>query len=116
MKRMILACLIGVLVVTAPAPAAKKTPKQALTALQDLIGSWKGTSIPKGTYEERQRGFWQEEVGWQWQFKDKDAWLRADLDKGKHYTRFELHYQPANDKYRLEATTADKKKLTFEGT
>jgi hypothetical protein len=115
MKRMILASLIGLLAVTAPAAAAKKTAKQALAGLQDLIGSWKGTGTPQGTREERQRGFWQEEIGWQWQFKNKDAWLRADLDKGKHYTRFELRYVPADDKYRLEATTADKKKLSFEG-
>jgi hypothetical protein len=117
MKRMILAGLVVLAALACPAGAAevKKTPREALRAFQDLIGSWKGTGLPFGTREERDKGFWLEMIAWQWQFKDKDAWLRADLDKGKHFTRFELHYLPAGDSYRLVATTPGKEKLTFEG-
>ena len=117
MKPTILASLIVLAAVTCPAPAAaKKTPREALQAFQDLIGSWKGTGLPVGgTREQRDKGMWQEMLAWQWQFKGKDAWLRADLDKGKYFTRFELHYLPAGDNYRLEATSKDREKLTFEG-
>ncbi len=116
MKAMTLASLV-VLVVSCPAGAepAKKAPKEALRAFQDLIGSWKGTGLPYGSRAERDKGMWQEKIAWQWQFKGGDAWLRADLDRGKHFTRLELRYLPAGDSYRLEALTADKQKVAFEG-
>jgi hypothetical protein len=117
MKPPTLASLIVLVAVTGPVSAeeAKKTPQEALRAFQDLIGSWKCTGLPYGSREQRDKGMWQETVAWQWQFKDRDAWLRADLDKGKHYTRFDLRYLPASNSYRLEAATKDKEKLTFEG-
>jgi hypothetical protein len=117
MKSMTLASLVVVLAVTCPVrAAAKKAPREALKPFQELIGSWKGTGLPStGTREQRNSGLWQETIAWQWQFKGNDAWLRADLDRGKYYTRLELRYLPTSDRYRLEATTKDKEKLTFEG-
>jgi hypothetical protein len=101
---------------SARAPAkAKPTAREALQPFQDLIGSWRGTGSPAGTREERDKGFWQETITWQWQFKGADAWLRADLEKGKHFTRLELRYLPASESYRLKAWTAGKEEQTFEG-
>ena len=116
MKR-ILMCLAVALVAFFPTARAepKKTAKEGLQELHELIGSWKCTGNPLvGSKEERDK-FWQEKISWQWQFKEKDVWLLADLTKGKHYTRFTIRYLPDKDEYKLEATTADKKTLTFAG-
>jgi hypothetical protein len=96
--------------------ADKKTPKQALQALNDLIGNWKGTNNPKGTIAEKQRNFWQEQVAWEWRFKGKDVYLHAIFDKSKNYSAAELRYLPDKQRYQLTATTPDKDKLVFEGT
>ncbi len=98
------------------AAEAKRTSKQALKSLQDLIGSWRCTGTPAGTQEQRQKGFWQETIAWQWQFKGTDAWLRADIDKGKWFTRLELRYLPDKDSYQLKAYTIGKEEQTFVGT
>src|SRR5262249_45493883 len=128
----ILACLAVTLVACGAAGAAesKKSAKEGLQELHDLIGSWKCTGNPLvGSKEERDK-FWQEKIAWQWQFKDKDVWLSADLSKGKYYSKFVVRYLPDKDAYKLEATTGDKathdftgklegnesKKLTFERT
>src|SRR5271165_4775779 len=85
--------LLGSFLLAVLAPAAvaadgapKRTPKEALQVFNDLIGSWHGSGEPFGTREEKQKGFWQETIAWQWQFKGDDAWLAATFDKGKHFT------------------------------
>jgi hypothetical protein len=116
MKRILL-CVAVALVALSPAPTAeaKKTAKQGLAELHDLIGSWKCTGNPLvGPKDERDK-FWQEKIAWQWKFKDKDVWLAADLTKGKFYTKFEVRYVPDKETYQLKATTADKKTLDFSG-
>jgi hypothetical protein len=94
----------------------KPSSKQALQALNDLIGTWRGTVEPNGTREEKQRNFWQEKIRWEWQFKDKDVFLRAAFEKGKHWSAAELRYLPEKERYQLTATMADKEKRVFEGT
>ncbi|MHB1423624.1 MAG: YHS domain-containing protein [Gemmataceae bacterium] len=96
--------------------AEKMTPKQALQALNDLIGNWRGTGEPNGTREEKQRHFWQEKIAWEWRFKGKNVYLRADFDKGKHFSAAEIRYLPDKERYQLTAITPDKEKLLFEGT
>ncbi len=93
----------------------KRTAKEALRPFNDLIGSWRGTGEPYGSRAEKQKGFWEEKIAWQWQFKGEDAWLLADIDKGRHFTRAELHYLPARDRYEMKLTTPAKEVLTFEG-
>lgn len=93
----------------------KNSPKQALQALNDLIGNWRGTGEPNGTRAEKQRGFWQEKIAWEWRFKGKDVYLLAAFDKGKYIEAAELRYLPDKERYRLKATMADKKICTFEG-
>jgi hypothetical protein len=96
--------------------AEKKSPKQALQALNDLIGTWRGTGEPNGTRQEKQRNFWQEKIVWEWRFKDKDVYLRAAFDKGKYFRAAELRYLPDKERYQLTATTAEKEKHVFMGT
>jgi hypothetical protein len=121
MKRIVvLACLPVVVCAAgftlAADTAEKKTPKQALRAFNDLIGSWRGTGEPNGTREEKQRNFWQEKIAWEWRFKGKDVYLLASFDKGKYFTAAELRYLPDKERYQLLATTPAKEKLVFEGT
>ncbi len=93
----------------------KKTSKQALQALNDLIGNWRGTGEPNGSREEKQRDFWQEKIAWEWRFKGKDVYLHAVFDKGKHLSDAELRYLPEKKLYQLTAMTPAKEKLVFEG-
>jgi hypothetical protein len=97
----------------APAP---KSPREALRAFNDLIGSWRGTGTPEGTREEKQRGFWTEALEWSWQFKEKDAWLKLGFEKGKYFKAGELRYLPATDRFQLTASTVAKESLIWEGS
>jgi YHS domain-containing protein len=107
-------CVLLVLLGAADQPE-KRAPKEALQALQILIGSWRGSGLPEGTREEKQKGLWEETIRWEWQFKEKDVFLKATFDKGKYFAAAELRYLPEKDTYQLTATTPAKEKLIFEG-
>src|SRR5581483_8417216 len=76
----------------ATAQGEPTSPKQALRAFQDLIGTWRAAGNPEGTRADKQKGFWTETIAWEWQFKGKDAWLKADFQKGKFLSAAELRY------------------------
>src|SRR5262249_31621253 len=103
----------------APAPtadsAAKRTPREALQALNDLIGPWRGTGMPEGTQQEKQKGFWVEKLAWQWQFKGDDAWLEGAFDKGKYFDPGELRHLLDKNLFRLPLPTTHQDKLPLEG-
>src|SRR5436309_15972779 len=107
-------CCMGQQLPAADAPAKRK-PREALQAFNDLIGSWRATGTPEGTREERQRGFWTETLSWEWQFKGPDAWLTVAFDKGKHFAGGELRYLPDQDRFQLAVTNTAKERLTFTG-
>jgi hypothetical protein len=119
MSRCRLALFLVSLAIVLPAGGAdtpaKPTAREALQAFNDLIGSWRGAGEPNGTREEKQKGFWQETIAWEWHFKGDDAWLAATIDKGKHYTGAELRYLPDKQVYQLTLTTPAKDALTFTG-
>jgi hypothetical protein len=121
MKRfLVLGCLLplfvlGALPLAAEEVPAKKTPKKALQAFNDLIGSWRGTGEPNGTRAEKQRNFWVEKIAWEWRFQKDDVFLRAAIGKGKYFTNAELRYLPDKDRYQLTTTTTGKETLVFEG-
>lgn len=93
----------------------QRTPKEALQAVQVLVGSWRGTGLPEGTRAEKQKGLWEETIRWQWQFKDQDVFLKATFDKGKYFAAAELRYLPEKDAYQLTATTPAKEQVVYEG-
>jgi len=94
---------------------ARRTPREALAAFHELIGPWRATGMPEGTKAEQQKGFWTEKVGWEWRFKDKDAWLRVTFDKGKYFVSGELRYLADKDLFQLTLSTTTKQSLTFTG-
>jgi YHS domain-containing protein len=98
-------------------PAKKqKSPREALQVFSDLIGDWKCTGTPTGTSEDKQKGFWTERMSWGWKFKDKDAWIVIDFDKGKNFTSGEVRYVPEKDQYSMTLTTVKKEKINYVGT
>jgi YHS domain-containing protein len=96
-------------------PTTKKSPRAALREFGDLIGAWKGTGTPVGSREEVQKNFWTEKMIWEWQFKDKDAWLKVDFEKSKYFTAGELRYVPDKDHFALTLTDVKKQKITYVG-
>lgn len=115
MKRILMCLTVALAAYPAAQAEPKKTAKEGLQELHDLVGTWKCTGNPTvGPKDERDK-FWQEKIAWQWQFKDKDVWLSAELTQGKFYSKFVLRYQPEGDAYELQATTADKRTLDFAG-
>ena len=110
--------LLGAGLFLAKAPAADKKEtadkKEALKALQDFIGGWKGSGGPirprPGTK------FWSETIDWSWRFKGDDIWLGLKVAKGKGLVGGELRYLPAKKVYEFTAIDAKGKKRAFEGT
>jgi hypothetical protein len=97
-------------------PPAKKTQKEGLQPLHDLIGEWRSAGqMQQGTREEKEKGFWTEKIQWEWQFKGQDTFLKAAFEKGKYFTGGELRYLPEKDRYQFKVKTAAKQTLDFEG-
>src|SRR5258708_22764057 len=95
----LLASVCGLAFLHGDESTPKRTPKEALQAFNDLIGSWRGTGTPQqGTKEERDKNFWQETISWEWQFKDKDSWHKVKFDKSKYFDGGELRYLTDGDK------------------
>ena len=90
------------------------TAKEALQALNEYIGDWKGT----GDVEKAKPGsktFWSENISWTWRFKEDDAWLAMAIKNGKLFKSGELRYSTTTKKYQLTALDPKDKKLVFEG-
>jgi hypothetical protein len=84
--------------------------KEALQALQDYIGSWKGNG-----YSENDRTLWKESTNWGWRFKGKDTWLTLEFPDFKHFKKGEMLYLVDKEIYQLTLTDPKDKKLVFEG-
>jgi hypothetical protein len=96
-------------------PAARKTAREALRPLNDLIGTWRALGQPEGTLQDKRRGAWEETIRWEWQFKDNDAWLKVAFDKGKYFVEGTLRYLPDQAQYQLALTTTEKQTVAFTG-
>src|SRR4051812_35195945 len=115
MKHLFLAlCALMAFAAALPAePQGKRTPREALQPFGDLIGTWKGTGVPKGKVGKGE--FWVEKVDWQWQFKKDDAWLKVTFEKGKSFTEGELRYRADKDRFEFLTQTPDKQKQLWHG-
>src|SRR5438105_3138810 len=116
-RLLVAALLLGACLVLPLAPAAdseREQSKEALKALQDYIGAWKGNGGPL-----RPRPgapIWNETLDWSWRFKGNDAWLALKIEKGKHFKSGELRYRPDKKVYQLTVMDARGKKRVFEGS
>ena len=83
-------CLIALWVVTSlggDEPRTVAADKQALSALQDYIGVWKGVGQPRrGSTKDA----WIEQADWAWRFADGRASLVFQSPEGKLFHRGEL--------------------------
>jgi len=93
----------------------KKAPREALRPLSDLIGEWRAVGTLSGTPGEKEKGFWDEKMFWEWKFKGDDAWLTVVFKDGKHLSTGEMHYDPAKDRFVFSVKTPGKETLTFTG-
>jgi hypothetical protein len=100
---------------TAAEEPARRTAREALRPFNVLIGSWNALGVPEGSAEQKRTGSWQEAISWEWQFKDKDAWLKVSFTKGKRFAEGTLRYLADTDQYQLALTTGDRETLTFTG-
>jgi hypothetical protein len=121
MKRL-LACgvLFGLTAVLAPARAADKgddpkTTKEALQALQDFIGEWKGTGSLDKPKPSPRDPIWKESLEWNWKFKGDDPSLVIAFKEAKNYKSGEMRYLLDKKLYQLTLTTKDDKKQVFTG-
>ena len=112
MRRLFLpALIVGFSVLLPFADAGKKTqePKEALQALQEFIGGWKGTA------NDKKLGFWTETSDWSWRFKGKDVWISYKVKNSKLHQEGEIRFIPEKAKYQLTVTTKAGDKLAYEG-
>lgn len=86
-------------------------PKEALQALQEFIGEWKGA----GTSDKNKNEIWKEKANWSWRFKGKDVYLSVDMPQSKNFKGGEVRYLPAKDKYQLTMLDKQGQKQVFEG-
>jgi hypothetical protein len=92
-----------------PPAAGPATAHEALKALQDYIGDWKGNGTGEGS------SLWKESVSWTWRFKKNDAWLALDFPTGKHFKKGQLRHLRDKGLYQLTLVDAKNQKQVFEG-
>src|SRR5262249_44263729 len=70
MKRLIVAVVVLAVFVPARAADEENPAKEALQALNDYVGQWKGAGANASKSDN-----WTEKMSWSWKFKGDDAWL-----------------------------------------
>ena len=84
--------------------------REALQALNEFVGSWKGAGSNSSKTEN-----WIENFSWSWRFKGDDAWLLVEFKRGREFSKGELRYLPEKKKYQLTAFDTKDNKEIFEG-
>ena len=118
MKRLpALGLMLGAFVAVLRAPGAdtkdKAEAKEALKALQECIGGWKGSGNPEKP-RPTSGELWSETVNWSWRFKGDDAWLTMEVKGGKYFQGGEVRYLPARKELvSQKADTHQKRQMGF---
>lgn len=102
--------LIGVLANTSSSADPAEQSKEALKALNDFVGQWKGNGEAKSGST-----IWKEQAEWAWDLKAAEPALKLKITGGKQLTEGTLKYLVEKKKYQLTATTADKKQQVYLG-
>ncbi len=107
-------CAVQV-VAAAPAPTDKEKTKEALAALQEFIGDWKGNGGPDKLKPAANDPIWTENLKWTWRFKGDDVSIAFEVKDGKVFKTGEVRYLLDKKKYQLTAVDKDDKKLVYDG-
>src|SRR5262245_5985287 len=110
MKRLIVVALTLAVFLPARAADEENPAKEALQALNDYVGSWKGAGANTSKSDN-----WTEKMSWSWKFKGDDAWLTVKFTDGKDFKDGELRYDADKKRYKLSVTDKKGEAKTFEG-
>jgi len=110
--RMVLApgALFGLIAATATPADKAEASKEALKALNEFVGQWKGSGENRAA-----KADWKESADWAWDLKGDEPALRVKFDGAKQFSEGRLTYLPDKKKYQLVAKDLDKKDQTFVG-
>jgi ribosomal protein L24E len=110
--RMVLApaALLGLIAATATPADKAEASKEALKALNEFVGQWKGSGENKAA-----KADWKEKADWAWDLKGDEPALRVKFDGAKQFSEGRLTYLPDKKKYQFVAKDMDKKDQTFVG-
>jgi YHS domain-containing protein len=111
--------ILAASVLSAPAYTAPAKEKEALQALNEFVGDWKGHGSPSKAKPDSKE-LWDESVSWGWKFgkEDKDVALSITFKDGKYFKSGVLRYilvKPDKYQYQLTVKDADDKELVFLG-
>lgn len=96
--------------------ADSKAVKEALQALGEFIGDWKGNGGPDKPKPGPKDPLWSEQISWSWRFKGDDAWLTINVKNARHFVSGEMRYLPEKKLYELTALDKDGGKHVFTGS
>ena len=89
--------------------------KEALQALQEFIGDWKGNGGPDKQKPGPKDPIWKETLKWGWRFKGDDCWLTVEVKDGKQFKSGEMRYLVDKKKYQFTGVGLNDKKQVYEG-
>src|SRR5688572_19234514 len=89
--------VIGLFAGTIPAAEKTEANKDALKALHEFIGQWKGNGETKSGKNE----LWKESAEWSWDLKGAEPALKFKVTGGKQFTEGSLKYLADKKKYQL---------------
>jgi hypothetical protein len=112
-RRLIFGLLLSPIVLLPVAEAGKKgdDPKEALQALQEYIGGWKGA----GSSEKDKFQTWKETASWSWRFKGKEVYLTVEMPQSKFFKGGEMRFLPDSGNYQLTLVDKQGGKSVYSG-
>jgi len=103
--------MLGLVVASAPSADKSDASKDALKALNEFIGQWKGNGEAKSGKSD----IWKESAEWGWELKGAEPALKMKITGGKAFSEGTLKYLADKKKYQLTAKISDKKEQVFVG-
>lgn len=103
--------LLGLIVATSSSAEKADTSKEALKALNEFIGQWKGSGETKSGKTE----LWKESAEWGWDLKGSEPSLKMKVTGGKQFSEGKMKYLVDKKKYELTVMTPEKKEQVFVG-
>jgi hypothetical protein len=103
--------LLGLFATASRSADTAEQSKEALKALNEFVGQWKGNGETKSGKSE----LWKETAEWSWDLKGSEPALKFKTEGGRQFTQGALKYLTDKKKYQLTVTTADKKEQVYTG-